>query len=229
MEAKVFSEIARYQADKHVHVPVFNSERTKVLLLCLSPGLGVPPHSHPGFDVTLQPLLGKAVLPGQGGQELVLEHMHLGSPTQLIHEIYYRDLQRHAISGLAALVQRATDAGDAVAEQILTRAGAGIGAGRRRPEDGHERRPGAAELGLEAVGDGGGLRIRIEPAARAQLVRGPGGEWRGGGRDGEHHEEDEPAPSVDERTPAAEHSRPFPVLGGAAPAGVADGDVSSSR
>ncbi len=30
MEAKVFSEIARYQADKHVHVPVFNGERTKV-------------------------------------------------------------------------------------------------------------------------------------------------------------------------------------------------------
>jgi quercetin dioxygenase-like cupin family protein len=73
MEVKAFSEIARYQADKHVHVPVFNSERTKVLLLCLSPGLGVPPHSHPGFDVTLQPLLGKAVLPGAGGQELVLE------------------------------------------------------------------------------------------------------------------------------------------------------------
>ncbi len=56
--------------------------------------------------------------------DLVLEHMQLQSPTQLIHEIYYRDLQRHAIAGLAALVQRASDAGDAVAEQILTRAGA---------------------------------------------------------------------------------------------------------
>ena len=73
METKVFSEIARYQADKHVHVPVFNGERTKVLLLCLSAGLRVPPHSHPGFEVTLQPLLGRAVLPGEGGQELVLE------------------------------------------------------------------------------------------------------------------------------------------------------------
>jgi N-acetylglucosamine kinase-like BadF-type ATPase len=56
--------------------------------------------------------------------DLVLEHMHLRSPTELIHEIYYRDLHRHAISGLAALVQRATDEGDAVSEQILTRAGA---------------------------------------------------------------------------------------------------------
>jgi N-acetylglucosamine kinase-like BadF-type ATPase len=55
--------------------------------------------------------------------EMVLEHMHLDSPTQLIHEIYYRDLHRHAIAGMAPLVQRATDAGDAVAEQILIRAG----------------------------------------------------------------------------------------------------------
>jgi N-acetylglucosamine kinase-like BadF-type ATPase len=41
----------------------------------------------------------------------------------LIHEIYYRDVQRHAIAGLASLVQRAADAGDAVAAQILKRAG----------------------------------------------------------------------------------------------------------
>lgn len=54
METKVFHEIERYQADKHVHVSVFNAERTKVLLLCLSPGLTVPPHSHPGFEITLQ-------------------------------------------------------------------------------------------------------------------------------------------------------------------------------
>lgn len=73
MEAKVFSEIARYEAGKHVHVPVFVGERTKVLLLCLSAGLGVPPHSHPGFEVTLQPLLGKAVLPTQDRGEIALE------------------------------------------------------------------------------------------------------------------------------------------------------------
>jgi N-acetylglucosamine kinase-like BadF-type ATPase len=54
---------------------------------------------------------------------MVLDHMRLASPTELIHEIYFRDLQRHAIAGLAALVQQATYAGDAVAAQILKRAG----------------------------------------------------------------------------------------------------------
>jgi N-acetylglucosamine kinase len=60
--------------------------------------------------------------------EMVLEQLHLDSPTQLIHEVYYRDLHRHAIAGLAPLVQRATDAGDAVAEQILMRSGAELAA-----------------------------------------------------------------------------------------------------
>jgi N-acetylglucosamine kinase len=55
--------------------------------------------------------------------DLVLRHMGLASPTELIHEIYYRDLQRRAIAGLAALVHRAANEGDAVAAQILTRAG----------------------------------------------------------------------------------------------------------
>jgi N-acetylglucosamine kinase-like BadF-type ATPase len=55
--------------------------------------------------------------------ELVLRHMGLRSPTELIHEIYYRDLHRRAIAGLAALVHQAAKDGDAVAGQILTRAG----------------------------------------------------------------------------------------------------------
>jgi len=59
---------------------------------------------------------------------MVLDHMRLASPTELIHEIYFRDLQRHAIAGLAALVQQATDAGDAVAAQILKRAGGELAA-----------------------------------------------------------------------------------------------------
>jgi len=59
---------------------------------------------------------------------MVLEHMRLASPTELIHEIYYRDVQRHAIAGLASLVQRAADAGDAVAAQILKRAGTELAA-----------------------------------------------------------------------------------------------------
>jgi N-acetylglucosamine kinase-like BadF-type ATPase len=60
--------------------------------------------------------------------DLVLRHMRLASPTQLIHEIYYRDLHRQAIAGLGALVQRAADEGDAVAGQILTRAGVELAA-----------------------------------------------------------------------------------------------------
>ncbi len=73
MDTKVFAEVERYDPAKHVHVPLFNSERTKVLLLCLPAGVSVPPHSHPGFEVTLQPLKGKAILPAEGGQEVVLE------------------------------------------------------------------------------------------------------------------------------------------------------------
>lgn len=55
--------------------------------------------------------------------DMVLEQMKLDNPTQLIHEIYYRDLHRHAIAALAALVPRAAEAGDAVATDILARAG----------------------------------------------------------------------------------------------------------
>lgn len=72
MEKKVFKEIERYQPDKHVHVPIFNGERTKVLLLCLSAGLSVPPHSHPGFEITLQPIRGKALLPTPEGGTIEL-------------------------------------------------------------------------------------------------------------------------------------------------------------
>jgi quercetin dioxygenase-like cupin family protein len=73
MEQKVFKEVERFSKEKHIHVPLFTNERTKVLLLCLSAGLTVPPHSHPGFDITLQPLKGKAILPTEGGMEITLK------------------------------------------------------------------------------------------------------------------------------------------------------------
>ncbi|MGH9254978.1 MAG: BadF/BadG/BcrA/BcrD ATPase family protein [Vicinamibacterales bacterium] len=60
--------------------------------------------------------------------ELVLRHMGLARPTELIHEIYYRDLHRRAIAGLAALVHQAAEQGDAVAAQILARAGTELAA-----------------------------------------------------------------------------------------------------
>ena len=56
--------------------------------------------------------------------DLVLAEMRLASPTELIHAIYDKGLQRRAIAGIAAVVQRASDAGDAMASEILTRAGA---------------------------------------------------------------------------------------------------------
>ena len=54
--------------------------------------------------------------------DLVLAHMQLSTPAEVIHAIYDRGLQRHAITGLAGVVQRAMEAGDAVAGEILDRA-----------------------------------------------------------------------------------------------------------
>jgi hypothetical protein len=38
----------------------------------LAPGLAVAPHAHPGYEVTLEPLRGKAILPTPDG-EVTLE------------------------------------------------------------------------------------------------------------------------------------------------------------
>ena len=60
--------------------------------------------------------------------DLVLAEMRLASPTELIHAIYDKGLQRRAIAAIAAVVQRAADARDAMAAEILTRAGAELAA-----------------------------------------------------------------------------------------------------
>lgn len=73
MDSRAFAEVARYGAEKHVHVPLRCGERTKVVLLCLSPGLTVPPHTYPGCEVTLQPLQGRAVLPAADRDDLELQ------------------------------------------------------------------------------------------------------------------------------------------------------------
>ncbi|MEO6941354.1 MAG: hypothetical protein ABI444_14665 [Candidatus Kapaibacterium sp.] len=73
MEVQQLHTIARFDPSKFVYVPLYNGIRTKALLLCLSSGLTVPPHSHPGFEVTLQPLRGKANLPLPDGTTLLLE------------------------------------------------------------------------------------------------------------------------------------------------------------
>ncbi len=74
IEVKRLAEIEEHSPERAILKPVFKSERTKVILLCLSPGQSVAPHQHPGHDVTLQPLKGKATLPGhEGGEETTLE------------------------------------------------------------------------------------------------------------------------------------------------------------
>ena len=54
---------------------------------------------------------------------MILEQLGLSTPSELIHEIYYRDVHRHTIAGIAGLVQRAMEQRDAIAAEILTRAG----------------------------------------------------------------------------------------------------------
>ncbi len=53
---------------------------------------------------------------------LVMTHLNLVRPSDLIHQTYYRDLRRGAIAGLAPLVERARAEGDAVASDILSQA-----------------------------------------------------------------------------------------------------------
>ena len=54
--------------------------------------------------------------------ELVLSELALTTPTDLIHAVYDQGLPRRSIAGIASVVQRAMDAGDAVAATILDRA-----------------------------------------------------------------------------------------------------------
>jgi N-acetylglucosamine kinase-like BadF-type ATPase len=54
--------------------------------------------------------------------EMVLAEMRLANPTELIHAVYAGGLHRYAIASMAPVVQRAADAGDAVASDIVRRA-----------------------------------------------------------------------------------------------------------
>ena len=63
--------------------------------------------------------------------DLVLTEMELTNPTEVIHAVYDNGLPRQSIARIASVVQRALDAGDAVAADILNRAAselAGAGA-----------------------------------------------------------------------------------------------------
>jgi N-acetylglucosamine kinase-like BadF-type ATPase len=54
--------------------------------------------------------------------DLVLAQMELRDPRELIHAVYDIGMPRQAVAGIASVVQRAGDAGDAVAREILERA-----------------------------------------------------------------------------------------------------------
>ncbi len=54
--------------------------------------------------------------------EMVLAAMNLKSPTELVHAVYGGGLHRYAIAAMSPVVQRAADAGDAVASDIVSRA-----------------------------------------------------------------------------------------------------------
>ena len=60
--------------------------------------------------------------PGTMLTELVLDEMELHRPTDLIEAVYEKGIPRRAIAGIAAVVQRAVDGGDAIASEILNRA-----------------------------------------------------------------------------------------------------------
>jgi N-acetylglucosamine kinase-like BadF-type ATPase len=52
----------------------------------------------------------------------VLNHFAVAGPSDLIREVYERDLRHHAVAQLARVVQQARDEGDELATQILERA-----------------------------------------------------------------------------------------------------------
>jgi len=59
---------------------------------------------------------------------LILEHLSLSTPFELIHEIYHRDVHRSIIASIAGVVYRAMEQRDALATEILTRAGSELAA-----------------------------------------------------------------------------------------------------
>src|SRR4051812_13105258 len=54
--------------------------------------------------------------------ELVLAELRLDSPRELIQAVYEHGLPRRSIASIASVVQRAHDAGDAIASEIIDRA-----------------------------------------------------------------------------------------------------------
>ena len=52
----------------------------------------------------------------------VLAHFGFSQPSDLVHEIYYRETGRRSVAGLTGVVQATADEGDVVARQVLSEA-----------------------------------------------------------------------------------------------------------
>lgn len=95
---------------------------------------------------------------------LVLEHYRQSTPDGLIHEIYYREGGRRSVASVAVLVQRAADAGDVVARQILVEGAEELVIAARSVATRLEMRGAAFPLVLA-----GGL-FKVLPTLRAEVL-----------------------------------------------------------
>jgi quercetin dioxygenase-like cupin family protein len=73
MEQRSLREMEQFEEGQAVHVPLYASEHVRVVMLCISPGAGIPMHKHPGFEVTITPLRGKGMITSPEGKEILLE------------------------------------------------------------------------------------------------------------------------------------------------------------
>jgi quercetin dioxygenase-like cupin family protein len=73
MEYRNLRELEHFEEGKAIHVPLYSSERVRVVMLCLAPGTAIPMHKHPGFEVTLTPLRGRGKITSPEGEEVTLE------------------------------------------------------------------------------------------------------------------------------------------------------------
>jgi quercetin dioxygenase-like cupin family protein len=73
MESRNLSQLEHFEEGKAIHVPLYNSNQVRVVMLCLAPGSAIPMHKHPGFELTLTPLRGKGMITSPEGKAITLE------------------------------------------------------------------------------------------------------------------------------------------------------------
>ncbi len=73
MDHKNLRDLEQFEEGKAIHVPLYSSDRVRVVMLCIAPGAGIPMHKHPGFEVTITPLRGKGMITSPDGEKITLE------------------------------------------------------------------------------------------------------------------------------------------------------------